>query len=195
MSENTHAVAEHGAKKVANPHYRVPIALPIIAILVVVAMWLYADRWDPNPEITVSKYFQAVNARQYDIAADQWSVFPVAGLFPEYQELTPAELVNKRPEIVKEIAEILEGSPAPNNVKATIESSHTKIGEYGALVAFYQEQEGQPKQMMAALLIKEAGRFRILSHGPASAEAIEEFSKSEFKEFDANLKSLFEENK
>lgn len=193
MSENSHS-AEHGAKKFSNPSYKVPLALPIIAVLVLAAMWIYAERWDPNPEITITKYFKAMAAQQYDIAADQLSVFQVVPAFPEYMELSPQELVGKRSEIIPRVAQMMaEANPGTAKAKITIKPSYTVIGEYVALVVFDHEEEGQPKQLTTALLIKEAGRFRLYDAAPLSPQDIEEFTKTQFKEFDANLKTLFEE--
>lgn len=194
MSENNHDAGEHGIKKIANPNYKVPLALPIIAILVLAAMWIYADRWDPNPEITVTRYFKAMNARQYDVAADQLSVFQVVTACPEYMELSPHELVNKRSEIIPKVSQMMtEANPDAMNVKITIEPSYTLVGDYAALVVFNQEEEGQPKLLTTSLLIKEAGRFRIYDAAPLSPQGIETFSKNQFKEFDSSLRTLLEE--
>lgn len=192
MSDNGHAENEHAKKQPANPGYKIPLALPIIALLVIVGMWFYSDRYDPgSPKNVVTNLYKSLNAKQYDKVADSFNVTFLAEFMPEYLDKKPSELLTMRSELVKKGTELFAKQQTEGAFTATVLTANTKVGDYAAVVPYYLEMDGQ-KQLLAAILVKENGTFKILSLSSFSEAIMQEFSDAKFKVLEENIKTEFE---
>lgn len=192
MSDHSHAEHEHVKKQPSNPNYKVPLALPIIALLIIAGLWFYADRYDPgNPKNVVGSLYKALNAKQYDKVADSFSVMFLAEFAPEYMGKKPSELTAQRPEIVKKAAEMFGKILNEQPCNVTILAANVKTGSFAAVVPYYLEMGGQ-KQLNAALLVKENNQFKVLSISILSEQELQEFSEAKFKALEENIKIQFD---
>lgn len=191
MSDNGHAENAHAKKQPANPNYKIPMALPLIALLVIVGMWFYSDRYDPgNPKNVVSNLYTALNAKQYDKVADSFNVTFLAEFMPEYLDKKPSQLQAIRPELVKKGSELFSKQQTEGSFTATVLTANTKVGDYSAVVPYYLEMDGQ-KQLLAAVLVKENDSFKILSISSFSESIMQEFSDAKFKVLEENIRAEF----
>lgn len=191
MSDNGHAENAHAKKQPANPNYKIPLALPVIALLVIVGMWFYADRYDPeSPKNVVANLYKALNAKQYDKVADSFNVTFLAEFMPDYLDKKPSELLAVRSELVKKGSELFAKQQTEGTFTVTVLAANTKTGDYAAVVPYYLEMDGQ-KQLLAAILVKENGSFKILSISSFSEAIMQEFSDAKFKVLEENIKAEF----
>lgn len=193
MSDNGHAENAHVKKQPANPNYKIPLVIPIIALLVIAGMWFYSDRYDPgNPKNVVANLYQALNTKQYDKVADSFNVTFLAEFMPEYLDKKPSELEALRPELVKKGSELFAKQQTEGTFTVTVVAAHIKAGDYAAVVPYYLEMDGQ-KQLLAGILVKENGSFKILSISSFSEAIMQEFSDAKFKVLEENIKAEFEQ--
>lgn len=191
MSDNGHAENAHAKKQPANPSYKIPLALPIIALLVIAGMWFYSDRYDPgNPKNVVTNLYKALNAKQYDRVADSFNVTFLAEFMPEYLDKKPSELQAGRAELVAKGSELFAKQQTEGTFMVTVLTANTKVGDFAAVVPYYLEMDGQ-KQLLAAILVKENGSFKILSISSFSEAIMQEFSDAKFQVLEENIKAEF----
>lgn len=193
MSDNGHAENGHAKKQPANPNYKIPLVLPIIALLVIAGMWFYSDRYDPgSPKNVVNNLYKSLNAKQYDKVADSFNVTFLAEFMPEYLDKKPSELLAMRTELVKKGTELFSKQQTEGTFTATVLTANIRAGDYAAVVPYNLEMDGQ-KQLLAAILVKENGAFKILSISSFSEAIMQEFTEAKFKVLEENIKAEFEQ--
>ncbi len=167
----------------------VPKSFIIIIVLVIAAMGYYAHI--SSPETTVVKYFTSLNNSDYLGQADCYSVFLIAQQIPEYASMDNKELLPRRDEIIAAFAkELPEISPAPTEkITVTPLREETKIGKFSAVVVF-EVTVKENKSNGISLLVKENGKFRILSIMPISPEQLSEAKSFDIEELDTQIETI-----
>jgi len=158
-------------------------------------MYCYAVYFDPtNPEKTVENYFQAYLSKDYEMVASNLSVFLATSILPQYLEMTPVELVNKRPEIEKDLSKVIASMEKSNssseNTTIEVMRDYTKKGNNAAIVLYKIKIDGKDSGMQAAILIKEQGRFRIIDMTAINPLALDQIKAEKIDELDANFTEL-----
>lgn len=173
-----------------------PKTIFVLIIAILAGMYYYAAFVDfANPEKTVTTFYQAAFNQDYDTQAQNLSVFILMQL-PQYMLENPADLLKDRPAKEKEIRNLLEEAGEYNpteGISIEILPEYTKKGTYSALVAYNIIHEGQPAYTQVAMLIKEAGRYRIINSFAIPEESLKDIKDSDIAELDASFKQLLGE--
>lgn len=156
----------------------VPKVLYVFIIVILAAMYYYAAYIDVSkPEKVVQNFYAAYFDRNYEKVAENLSVFWSVQFLPQYTSQSPAQLLENRDKIVAEvrdvIAEVEKGNQIPPDMSVRVLPQYTKQRPNSALVAYSVQQDVRPASMEMAILIKEAGRYRIYSMTPVNTEALE----------------------
>ncbi len=176
----------------------VPKSIYVIIVAILAAMFSYAIFIDtPAPEKTVKEFYQAYFNKDYDTVAEHLSVFWAVQFLPQYHNHSPEQLIEKRADIEKDIAQVIkeiEGDTTyPENLNIKVNSALTKQLEHSAIVGYTFEENGQTSGMEVAILINEKGAFRIYSMSPAHPEDLETITEENMQILDDNFKRLLEE--
>lgn len=174
-----------------------PKILFILIIAILAGMYYYAAYVEfANPEKTVSTYYEAALNQDYDTQAQNLSVF-ILMQFPQYMYQDPSDLLKDRPAKEQELRDLLakqgESIAPPEGISIDIMPEYTRKGTYSALVAYNIIQEGEPAYTELAMLIKEAGRYRIISTLPIPEESLKEITDSDIAELDKSFQQLLGE--
>lgn len=174
---------------------REPRFLWVLIIVLLASMYTYAAYFDPaSPEKTVENFYQAYFTKDYNAVASNSSVFWAVRFLPQYAEMTPTELVNNRAkieaDIIKVIASMEKSNPIPKDIRIEIMKEYTKKGNYGAIVVYQFKEAGKTGGMEAAILIKEAGRFRIFTMTTVDPQGLDQVKAVDVNELDANFLQL-----
>lgn len=175
--------------------YQVPRSLLVLAVVILGAMYYYAAYVDfPTPEDTVSEFYEAYFVHDYEVAAQNISVFWAAQLLPEYAEHKPSQLLKERPALETEAAQFFtmveQYNPAPADLSIKIDPGYSRTGQYGALVVYELTQAGEPLGREMAMLIKESDRFYILNLYPLQEENLKEVLDFDMEALDSDLQAL-----
>lgn len=176
----------------------VPKSIFIIIVAILASMFYYAAFIDKSgAEKTVEDFYQAYFNRDYDTVAEHLSVFWAVQFLPQYQNLSPGQLLENRATIEKEIAQIIkeieEDTKYPENLRIEVNSSLTKQRDNSALVGYTFQENGETSGMEVAILINESGAYRIYSMSPANPTDIQGITDENMDNLDANFKSLLEQ--
>lgn len=148
----------------------------------------------PSPDKTVYHFYHAYFEQDYDTVAQDLSVFWAVNLLPQYHDLTPAELLQKRAEIEQETGAVLKGfeenQPAEKGLAIEVLKDYTRIGEYSALVVYQVMQQGQPFQKEVAFLIKEDGGYKIVNFSPVQDTDLKLIIDYDLEQLDESFKEL-----
>ena len=174
---------------------RVPRSLFVFIILILGAMYYYAAYVDsPDPEQTVENFYQAYFSHDYDTMAENLSVFWSVNFLPQYQTLTPAQLLEKRDAIEKEtsamLAKLEEQTTIPSGIDMEFLPSYTQVGEKSAVTAYEFKQNGESMGMELAILIKEDNQLRIINTMPVNKETLEQIKTSDISDLDSSFEQL-----
>jgi len=169
----------------------VPIVLPILAVIAFAAMFCLATFY-PNigktggPEKTVENFYLAYAGSDYEGMAENLSVFWSLQFLPQYGVNKPSELIEKRPEIVKDTAEILSSTTTDidTELKVKVLPEYTQEWNNTAMVVYAGLKDEEEMGREVALLVKEKEDFYIYIWMPIYDEESIETLKSEFSEFD-----------
>ncbi|NLO21661.1 MAG: hypothetical protein GX119_06630 [Syntrophomonadaceae bacterium] len=175
--------------------YRVPRSLLVLAVIILGAMYYYAAYVDfPTPEDTVSEFYEAYFVHDYDVAAQNISVFWAAQLLPEYAEHQPSQLLNERPTLEKEAAQFFamveEYNPTPTELSIKVDPNYSRTGQYGALVVYELTQADESLGREMAMLVKESDRFYILNLYPLQEEQMQDVLDFDMEALDSDLQAL-----
>lgn len=184
----------HSSSKGTN-EAKVPRSLFIIIVVLLAGLYSYAAFIDkPEPEKTVEDFYQAYLTRDFDTVARQLSVFWSVRFLPESASKSPAELLQSRPAIEKEISAVLTDiestNTMPEDISVEIMKSYTKIGENSAIVVYSFNEKGQTIGMEAAILIKEEGRFRIFNMSPLNEAALGQIEDMDISALDESFSAI-----
>jgi len=174
---------------------RVPRFLLVVVIALLASMYTYAVYFDPtSPEKTVENFYQAYFTKDYNTVASNSSVFWAVRFLPQYAEMTPAELLENRAKIEKDISKVIadmeKNNPIPKDIKIKIMKDYTKKGNYGAIVVYQIKEADKVSGTEAAILIKEAGRFRIFTMTTVDPQGLDQVKAVNVEELDANFSQL-----
>ncbi len=175
--------------------YQVPRSLIFLAVIILGAMYYYAAYVDfPTPEDTVNEFYEAFFVQDYEIAAQNISVFWAAQLLPEYANHQPSQLLSERTALEKEAAQffamIEEYNPTPPGLKIKVDPDYSRTGQYGALVVYELNQGGEPLSREMAMLIKENNRFYIMNLYPLQEENLKDVLEFDMEALDSDLEAL-----
>lgn len=198
MSETVHSEEAHAEKKISNPNYKVPVAIPVLIVLLLATMFVayprYQDYLDfKSPETVVKSYFDQVSAQDYRQAVNKLSVFFVAISMPEYSSYQPKQLIKARPEIINKTAQLMEENARlveQQTIDVTVLPSYTKVGKVSAMVAFKVASEGREAEFGLAYLIKENGRFRIIGLQGIPSSALDRLKDFDIKSMDEEFNHI-----
>lgn len=173
----------------------VPKVLYVLIIVILAAMYYYAAYMDVSkPEKIVQDFYDAYFERDFDKVAENLSVFWSVQFLPQYSGKTPAELLNHRDRITQEIssviADIEKGNELPDNMSIQVHPEYTRTRAHSALVGYSVHQDAQTAGMEMAILIKEAGRYRIYTMTPISAQMLENIPEEDVDQLDESFAAL-----
>ncbi len=173
----------------------VPKLLPVLIVAILAGMYYFAGYVDiSTPERTVQSFYKAYFDKDYETVADHLSVFWAANILPQYQNLSPAELLEKRDAIVTETGTALrnmeENQPPQPGLSIEVLKEYSKTGEYSALIIYQVMEQEQPIQKEVAFLIKEAAGYKIISFSPIEDSDLESINEYNLDQLDASFKIL-----
>lgn len=175
--------------------YQIPRSLPVLAVVILAAMFYYAAFIEiPTPEDTVAEFYEAFFIQDFDLAAQNISVFWAAQLLPDYADHKPAQLLAERPALEKEAAKFFarveEQNPTPPDVSIAINPAYSRTGEYSALVVYELSQGSDAVSMEIAILIKENDRFYIMNVIPLREENLKDVQEFDMGDLDADFQEI-----
>lgn len=169
----------------------VPIVLPILAVIAFAAMFCLATFY-PNigktggPEKNVENFYAAYADSDHQGMAENLSVFWSLQFLPQYGGNKPSELIEKRPEIEKDTAEILSSTTTDvdTELKIKVLPEYTQEWNNTAMVVYAGFKDEEELGREVALLVKEKDSFYMYIWMPIYDDESIEALKSEFSEFD-----------
>ncbi len=193
--DNSHA-STHQPEADQNVKRRVPRSIFGIILVCFAALYWYAAYGDtPAPEKTVKNFYQAYFNRNFDVVAQNLSVFWSVRFLPDdYANMAPAELIENRPQIEKQIAAVIadieKDTEIPQGVTVNIMKDYTKIGKESAVVVYSFMENGKETGMEAAILIMEKGQFRIFNMSPIDETILGQVKDLDINQIDENFSEL-----
>lgn len=179
-----------------NAKRRVPRALFAIILICLAALYWFAAYGDtPAPEKTVKNFYKGYFNRDFDTVAQNLSVFwSVRFLSDDYASMTPAQLLENRPQIEKEISAVIadleKDNQIPAGVTIKVMKEYTKIGKESAIVVYSFLENGKDTSMEAAILILEKGQFRIFNMSPVDDTVLDQIKSLDINILDQNFADL-----
>ncbi|MEA4924709.1 MAG: hypothetical protein VB084_05290 [Syntrophomonadaceae bacterium] len=179
-----------------NVKRRVPRSIFGIILVCFAALYWYAAYGDtPAPEKTVKNFYQAYFNRNFDVVAQNLSVFWSVRFLPDdYANMAPAELIENRPQIEEQIAAVIadieKDTEIPQGVTVNIMKDYTKIGQKSAVVVYSFMENGKETGMEAAILIMEKGQFRIFNMSPIDETILGQVKDLDINRIDENFTEL-----
>lgn len=172
----------------------VPKILYVLIIVILAAMYYYAAMDVSEPEKVVEDFYSAYFNRDYETMAENLSVFWSVQFLPQYTSQSPAELLNNRDQIVKEISQVIAEEEEENiledNYSIEVNPEYTRKGTNSAVVVYSVKQDGNKLGMELALLINEAGQFRIFSVNPVDTELLSRITEDDIQELEESFTEL-----
>jgi len=149
---------------------------------------------DTGPEQTVTKFYQAYFVRDFDTVSQNLSVFWAVRFLPQYGDMTPAQLLENRAAIEKDLSEVLaEGEKdtvIPENMTVAVKKEYTKEGKNSAVVVYEIKENGKTTNTEAAVLIRENDKMRILEMVPVFPQSLEQIKQIDTNALDENFANL-----
>jgi len=176
--------------------YKVPKSIFVIIVVLLGSMYYYGAFIEPaNPEKAVENFYQAYFDQNFNEVAANLSVLWSVQFLPEYNGLSPAELVAKRPDIETKIAEFIAqielNNQMPANTSIKVIPEYTKKGDQSALVVYELVENGNPTHKEVAFLIFEKQRFRVWNIALVDDQDLELIKNYNINELDKRVKELF----
>ncbi len=180
-------------EKPASPSF--PRSLLLIILLILGAMYYYAAYIDyREAERTVEDFYQAYFSRDFDTVSENLSVFWSLRLLPQYGDLTPAQLLEKRADIEKETAHAIttieSHNQLPEDVSIEIMPEYTKEGLHSAIVVYSFRESGEISGTELAILIKEKDDFRIFALTPVAPQDLPQIKQESLDELEESFQNL-----
>lgn len=173
---------------------RVPRFIWLVIVVMLASMYGYYLYFDPSPDRTVEKFYQAYFDEDYETVARNSSVFWAVNFLPQYAAMTAPELLDNRAKIekdvVKVITEMQKSNPVPEGVKIKLLRDYTKQGTYSAVVVYEIIESGNNSSTEAAILIKEKSGFKIFAMTPLDPQNLDQVKALDITEMDENFKQL-----
>ena len=117
-------------------------------------MYYYAAMDVSEPEKVVEDFHSAYFNRDYETMAENLSVFWSVQFLPQYTSQSPAELLNNRDQIVKEISQVIAEQEEENiledNYSIEVNPEYTRKGTNSAVVVYSVKQDGNKLGMELA---------------------------------------------
>lgn len=176
----------------------VPKYIYVIIIATLAVMFIYGQYIDSTPaEKTVENFYNAYFNRDFDTVAQYLSVFWSVQFLPQYQDLSPRELIERRPDIEKDIARILaeleKDITYPEDLHIVINSEYTRETANSAIVGYVFQEKEETSGVELAILINESGAYRIYSVISADQADLNSITDENMEILDANFKKLLEQ--
>lgn len=182
--------------EVENIKRRVPRSIFVIILVCFSALYWWAAYGDkPAPEKVVQNFYQAYFNRNFDVVAQNLSVFWSVRFLPDdYANMSPADLLKNRPQIEKQIAAVIsdieKDNQIPQGVTISIMKDYTKIGKESAVVVYGFMENGKQTSMEAAILILEDGQFRIFNMSPIDDTVLPQVKDLDITKLDQSFTDL-----
>lgn len=195
MDHSTHESAPQ-IEMDQNAKRRVPRSIFAIILICFAGLYWFAAYGDtPEPEKTVNNFYQGYFSRDFDTVAQNLSVFWSARfLSDDYASMTPAELLENRAEIEKEISAVIADSEKdneiPTGVTVKVMKDYTKVGKESAVVVYSFIENGKETSMEAAILILEKGQFRIFNMSPVDETVLDQIKALDINKIDESFAEL-----
>lgn len=175
----------------------VPKILYVLIIIILVAMYYYAAFVDVSqPEQVVEEFYTAYFNRDFETVSDNLSVFWSVQFLPQYTSLSPAELLNNRDAIIKEVRQVIAEGEKENileeDYSIEVLPEYTRQGTNSALVVYSIKENGREVSLEMAILIKEDSQFRIFNMMPTNKEALDMITHEDFKALEESLGKLLQ---
>lgn len=173
----------------------VPKSIIAIALIIFLSMFVYAQYFDYSPaEKTLSEFYESYFNKDYETVANHLSVFWATRVLPQYSVLPPEELLASRDAIEKDVAELVQtieqDVAIPGDIKLNILREYTKTGEYSALIVYELVDKENTPVKEVAVLIFEAGKFRIFDLSPIDDKGLNEIIALDLNVLDDNFHVL-----
>ncbi|SHG52130.1 hypothetical protein SAMN02745221_00379 [Thermosyntropha lipolytica DSM 11003] len=173
----------------------VPKYIYFVIPAILALMYFYAAFIDTSPaEKVVEDFYDAYFSRDYARVAQNLSVFWAVQFLPQYSTYSPAELLERREQVIKDIEQVITDIESqnkfPSDLTVNIEKKYSQKGKNSAIVAYSFIENGQKQHMEMAILIYEKGAFRIISFYPVSQEELQNITKEDMKNLDEQFSSL-----
>ncbi|MGI5911685.1 MAG: hypothetical protein ACOX6E_03775 [Syntrophomonadaceae bacterium] len=173
----------------------VPRVLYLIIIVLIASMYYYAAYIDhSNPEVVVKDFYVAYFHNDHENVAKNLSVFLGAQFMPQYMFMSPNELIDNRPVIEQEMADILSQIEPENtdfsNMTIKILPEYTQRAQNTALVAYEFEKNDQSAGLEMALLLKEADKMRIFKRIPVDQEQLDQLKNQDLSLMDKSFTEM-----
>lgn len=181
-----------------NAARRVPRSIFAIILILSAGLYWFAAYGDtPAPVKTVKNFYQGYFDRDFDTVAQNLSVFwSVRFLSDEYASMTPAELLENRTKIEKEISAVIADSekenPVPSGVNVKIMKDYTQVGQKSAIVVYSFIENGKDVGMEASILILEKSKFRIFNMSPIDDTSLDQIKSLDMSIIDNNFAELLD---
>lgn len=194
--DNASIESIHRPVEVANIKRRVPRSIFVIILVCFAALYWWAAYGDkPAPEKVVQNFYQAYFDRDFDVVAQNLSVFWAVRFLPEdYANMSPTELLKNRAKIEKDIAAVITDSEKnneiPQDVTLSILKDYTKVGKESAIVVYGFMENGKQTSMEAAILIQEEGRFRIFNMSQIDETVLPQVKALDISKLDQSFTDL-----
>ena len=124
------------------------------------------------------------------------SVFWSVQFLPQYTSLSPAELLNNRDAIIKEVRQVIAEGEKENileeDYSIEVLPEYTRQGTNSALVVYSIKENGREVSLEMAILIKEDSQFRIFNMMPTNKEALDMITHEDFKALEESLGKLLQ---
>jgi hypothetical protein len=177
------------------PSPGVPKFLYVLIIVILAGMFYYAEYVDiSDPEKVIADFYSAYFTQDYQATADNLSVFWSVNYLPQYATEEPANLVAEREKVVKETADLIKemeaGNPMPDNLSIKVLPEYTRTLPNSAVVVYSFLEDGKEVGKSVAILIMEAGQYRILNWQPIPDEALATVKDIDLAAIDKNFQDL-----
>jgi hypothetical protein len=175
---------------------RVPRSIFVIILAIFASMYYYAAFVDlAEPEETVTRFYQAYFAKDFDTVADNVSVFWSLQLLPHYGTLTPSQLLENREFIEKETSFALkrteEKNEIPDNISIKIMRNYTREEDICSVVLYTFLEDNKPTGVGMAILVQEEGQYRIYNLSRIDTEDLPRVKEIDLQGLSQSFKDLY----
>lgn len=173
----------------------VPKSLFVLIIIILASMYYYAAYRDySNPEVATKSFYSAYFKSDYDIMAQNLSVFWGVQFMPQYMIMSPDELIENRPAIEESMADFITRMESENKVPANMSikmlPKYTQRADNTALVVYEFREKDKSVGMEMALLVKENNRMRIFQMMPADQAQLDQLTGHDIAVIEESFKEM-----
>ena len=180
----------------------VPIALPILVVVILAAMFYLATFYPDlgktqSPEKTVEDFYTAYAQSDSTGMAENLSVFWSLQFLPQYVDKSPSELIAQRDDIVKDTAGVLSSTTTEveSELKIKVLPEYTQKWNNTAMVVYSGLLGEEELGRQVALLVREKENFYIYLWMPFYDDESLETLQSDFSEFDTYYSEVLANDK